>query len=67
MSEIAQYGETSANFNALWLGCKPFQEKILEIEILCSSDSVFSPDFIVHFPQFAFWLGLHPTLTEFPE
>ena len=25
------------------LGCKPFQEKNLEIEILCSSDSVFSP------------------------
>ena len=27
-----------------YLGCKPFQGKILEIEILCSSDSVFSPD-----------------------
>ena len=26
------------------LGCKPFQGKILEIEILCSSDSVFSSD-----------------------
>ena len=26
------------------LGCKPFQDKFLEIEILCSSDSVFSPD-----------------------
>ena len=25
-------------------GCKPFQEKFFEIEILCSSDSVFSPD-----------------------
>ena len=26
------------------VGCKPFQEKFLEIGILCSSDSVFSPD-----------------------
>ena len=28
----------------LSLGCKPFQEKNLEIGILCTSDSVFSPD-----------------------
>ena len=28
----------------LWIGCKPFQEKFLEIEILCASNSVFSPD-----------------------
>ena len=28
----------------LELGCKPFQEKFLEIGILCTSDSVFSPD-----------------------
>ena len=27
------------------IGCKPFQEKNLEIGILCTSDSVFSPDF----------------------
>ena len=26
------------------VGCKPFQEKFLEIGILCISDSVFSPD-----------------------
>ena len=26
------------------LGCKPFQEKTLEIEISCTSDSAFSPD-----------------------
>ena len=26
------------------IGCKPFQEKKIEIEILASSDSVFSPD-----------------------
>ena len=26
------------------VGCKPFQEKILEIGILSTSDSVFSPD-----------------------
>ena len=26
------------------VGCKPFQEKKIEIEILASSDSVFSPD-----------------------
>ena len=31
-------------FNEESLGCKPFQEKIFEIEILTSSDSVFSPD-----------------------
>ena len=27
-----------------YVGCKPFQEKKFEIEILDSSDSVFSPD-----------------------
>ena len=36
---------TNAFCFIMWyLGCKPFQEKNLEIEILCSSDSVFSPD-----------------------
>ena len=31
-------------FDRSQVGCKPFQEKILEIEISCTSDSAFSPD-----------------------
>jgi len=33
-----------SNVMAKRLGCKPFQEKKFEIEILASTDSVFSPD-----------------------
>ena len=34
------------------LGCKPFQEKKIGIEIFCSSDSVFSPDSEYGFEKF---------------
>ena len=42
--EMSGLSGSFADLNGLWIGCQPSKEKIFEIVILCSSDSVFSPE-----------------------